>query len=228
VSYELVDAVVLQVPHDDERLRHFAGHERRNVRLTMADSSSIAKLASSDAVVAVAQPAGRPPAAGQASSELAELIREGAAVVPDPAAFSHEPALLERVLSARLEYAETVRALLLQDVELGRQAVAREQEAVELLRVFRGQASKWTALATWGVGLLLVTVSFGIAMTTWLVLLAGERKISVWALPTAIFVLALFAISPAVLLIRERPLKGLDEWMPGGKAASKGTAAAGR
>lgn len=33
-----------------------------------------------------------------------------------------------------------------------------------------------------------------------------------------LFVLALFAVSPAVLLLLERPLAGIDQFMPGGKA----------
>jgi hypothetical protein len=58
---------------------------------------------------------------------------------------------------------------------------------------------------------LIATVLFGIAVTGVLVWMASDDKISEWAIPAVIFALALFAISPAVLLLRERPLKGLDE-----------------
>jgi len=51
--------------------------------------------------------------------------------------------------------------------------------------------------------------------------LMPDGKISDAAAPIIIFVLALFAISPAVLLLRERPLEGLDKWSPGGPAAPK-------
>jgi hypothetical protein len=48
-------------------------------------------------------------------------------------------------------------------------------------------------------------------MTAWLIAIAADKQISGWSLPLAIFALAVFAASPTVLLLRERPLKGIDE-----------------
>jgi hypothetical protein len=102
-------------------------------------------------------------------------------------------------------------ALAVQDVELRRQSVEAQKVVIDMLREFVAQIRKWTWLANWGLYFLIATVLFGIAVTVALVWMAWDEKISEWAIPAAIFALALFAISPAVLLLRERPLKGLDE-----------------
>lgn len=112
-------------------------------------------------------------------------------------------------------------ALAEQDVELRKQAVEGQQVVVEMLREFVVQLKKWTSLADSGLRILWVTVVFGIVATIALMVFLWADKISEWVIPTVIFALALFAISPAVLLLRERPLKGLDEagW-PGGQPSS--------
>ncbi len=48
--------------------------------------------------------------------------------------------------------------------------------------------------------------------------LVRDAKLGGAGLALVIFVLALFAISPAVLLLLERPLKGLDSYSPTGPA----------
>jgi hypothetical protein len=93
-----------------------------------------------------------------------------------------------------------------------------EAERLEVVRELRGQIHKWTSIAGWGLGLLVFGFLMMLAALGGLMFLVAQGKLSGWALPAAIFALALFAISPAVLLLRERPLEGLDKWMPAGKA----------
>jgi hypothetical protein len=129
--------------------------------------------------------------------ELFELAKEGQA--EDTAC---------KLLKAKVD-------LAVQDVAI-RTAHANQQSEVGLiLGEFRKQAAKWRTLATWGVCILVITSLFAMAMTAYLAtLLGGTTKLPAWAYITAIFVLALFAVSPAALLIIERPLKGIDEWKP--------------
>jgi len=103
------------------------------------------------------------------------------------------------------------------DVELKAALVTQQAVATEMLREVLVQMKKWTSLANLGAVLLVLTVLFAMAMTGWIIALAGDKTITDWALPAAIFALALFAISPAVLLLLQRPLKGIDEWTPSGK-----------
>jgi hypothetical protein len=109
-------------------------------------------------------------------------------------------------------------ALRVEDVHLKQKSVAQQEQAVQLLGAFRQQVDKWTSLADVGIGLLIVTLVFGMAMSAWVIYLAAADKLDDWAVPTAIFALAVFIASPAVLLLRERPLKGIDQWTPSGAA----------
>jgi hypothetical protein len=65
---------------------------------------------------------------------------------------------------------------------------------------------------------------FAAEMTAWLIAIAADKQITGWSLPAAIFALAVFAASPTVLLLRERPLRGIDEWMPNAKGSETGDA----
>jgi hypothetical protein len=114
-------------------------------------------------------------------------------------------------------------------IQRAQQDVEAQKKVVSLLDEFHQQARKWTRLAEIGVWLLVGTNVFAAAMTGWLISVAADKDISGWSLPAAIFALALFAVSPAVLLLRERPLKGIDEWMPSAsdsktERATKGSA----
>jgi hypothetical protein len=93
-----------------------------------------------------------------------------------------------------------------------------EGERLEVVKALRAQISKWTSIADLGLALLVFGFVAMLAALGGLCYLVAADELSGWALPAAIFALALFAISPAVLLLRERPLEGLDKWMPGGKA----------
>ena len=135
----------------------------------------------------------------------------------DPA---RQEALAERLLLARAGLAkhqlareETRNSLEDQRVQLVAQAVAIASE-------MNSQFAKWRKIAGWGVGILIATVIFAAVAGAYVLYWAAHDAIDDWAAATLIFVLALFAASPAVLLLRERPLKGIDEWMPGEKAAA--------
>lgn len=86
------------------------------------------------------------------------------------------------------------------------------------------QMQKWRGLADSGLSFLKwasIFSALGVAYV--LVFLVHGEKVDAGEGALLIFLLALFAISPAVLLLRERPLKGLDDWSPtGGSAANKG------
>jgi hypothetical protein len=78
---------------------------------------------------------------------------------------------------------------------------------------------EWRRIAKWGVGILIATT----AVAAWALryLLTGpveDGTMSGETFSLVVFVLALFAASPAMLLLLERPLKGLDSWSPGGKS----------
>jgi hypothetical protein len=136
----------------------------------------------------------------------------------------NRPTIAESLIKIRAGLDERQIERAAQDVEV-------QKKVVVLLDEFHQQAQKWTRLAEFGVWLLIACLAFTMAMTGWLISIAADKQISGWSLPAAIFALALFAASPAVLLLRERPLKGMDEWMPGaepsksshGDAAGKGT-----
>jgi hypothetical protein len=115
------------------------------------------------------------------------------------------------LIKARVETVDAERALIQPRVDLANQAVNVAKELVK-------QAKRWRALSVWGVIFLVVVLLFAGYVVVRLLDLVDDDKIDGWELAIGIFALALFAISPAVLLIRERPLQGLDQWMPGGKA----------
>jgi hypothetical protein len=95
-----------------------------------------------------------------------------------------------------------------QRVELAREGVAMAGETLEHMK-------KWRSIANWGIAFLIVTTIVGCAALGYVLMyLRPHHDVSDAAIPVIIFVLALFAISPAVLLLRERPLKGLDDWSP--------------
>jgi hypothetical protein len=120
-------------------------------------------------------------------------------------------------------------------VELEAKRVALEGRRVELAgegvktaEEMRRHMEKWRSLAGWAPWFLATTTVFGMyAIYRILFELMPNDKISDTAAPIAIFALAVFAISPAVLLLLERPLKGIDDWVPGGGAKPEGEAEGG-
>jgi hypothetical protein len=98
-----------------------------------------------------------------------------------------------------------------QNVALRMKAVEQQGVVTEILSELLAHFKRWRALSVWGVIFLSVALVFSMFLMVWLFRLARADKISDWALPAGIFALALFVISPAVLLLRERPLEGLDK-----------------
>jgi len=104
------------------------------------------------------------------------------------------------------------------------QQIERAQTRVEtqlLQEVVEGM-KKWRALANWAPWFLLGTVVFSAAMAAFAMWATYKGKIDGLELAGIVFVLALFAISPVVLLLLERPLSGLDQWSPGGGGGGDG------
>lgn len=152
--------------------------------------------------------------------------------------FAAEPILLEAVdkderkqvakemLLVRTARTEEDRRLAEQQVELARQQARLVEKRVYMAGqaiVFASESvehmKKWRSIADWGLRVLLVSVVFSILAVSYLLGWHAEAEnLNGVELALVIFALALFAISPAVLLLRERPLRGLDKWMPGGSA----------
>lgn len=130
------------------------------------------------------------------------------------------PALAEQLLRVRggLTEADAAArdsraALLGKRVNLATHGVMIAAEMLEQMR-------KWRSIAKWGLAALVVNSLVAIFALIYLfVHLIPDGKIGEVAAPIIIFALAVFAISPAMLLLRERPLEGIDKWSPSGGAA---------
>src|SRR6185437_12765981 len=107
--------------------------------------------------------------------------------------------------------------------EVAQVGIDTARELLEHMRVWQSLAKSVPALLY--ACLAISTVLAGLAFT-----LAFKKDINGSELALLIFVLALFAVSPSVLFLLERPLKGIDDWSPSGGAsdssAGSGTAAA--
>ena len=125
--------------------------------------------------------------------------------------------MTKEFLRARIDMATYESNLVEQDVELKKELLKQQSQVTQLLDEFVNHAREWRHLANTGKSFLIYLTVFATAVTGFLAYLLFDGKLDAWAFPAAVFVLALFAISPAVLLIIERPLKGIDQWMPGGK-----------
>jgi hypothetical protein len=113
--------------------------------------------------------------------------------------------------------------LAAKDIELADSRVALAGVGVDLAREALEQMRKWRSIADVGLWVLGATTAFSMLATAYILLkLMPDDQVSDVAAPIMIFVLALFAISPAVLLLRERPLEGIDKWSPAGPAEGKG------
>lgn len=93
--------------------------------------------------------------------------------------------------------------------------VERYREFTGLVRGLRKDRDVWRRLAPVAVGLLVAALVVGF-LFSWIVLgKIGEPGLNGWEAALLIFVFALVAVSPAVLLLLERPLAGIDAWSPG-------------
>jgi hypothetical protein len=127
-------------------------------------------------------------------------------------------AATKALLETRVDTAKSEADLIRKDVELKTELLKQQAQVTQLLAEFLKQAQTWRILAATGKHFLVGLTLFATAVTGFLAFLVFDGKLDPWAFPAAVFVLALFALSPAVLLMVERPLKGIDQWMPGGKA----------
>lgn len=118
----------------------------------------------------------------------------------------HEAALVDQ----RVKAAEKELTLIERRIDLAGQGVAVAQELVT-------QMKRWRDLADWGKWALTIMLGLAVVGVGVLMYFLGDDKVDGWEVALATFALALFVISPAVLLLRERPLKGVDQWMPGAK-----------
>jgi hypothetical protein len=108
------------------------------------------------------------------------------------------------------------------EVGLAAERTATAKVAREMLEEAKEQMKVWKDLASLGRTLLMVAGGFSAVAIVGVLVLAGFGKLGEVATPATIFALAVFAISPAVLLLRERPLEGLDKWTPDGPTKSEG------
>ena len=81
------------------------------------------------------------------------------------------------------------------------------------------QMKRWRTLSQIVPVLLAGSIIIAVLFLLYAFNLVDNGKLTGAGLALIIFVLALFAISPAVLLLLERPLKGLDSFSPGSAAA---------
>ncbi|MET1035665.1 MAG: hypothetical protein ABWX68_10565 [Arthrobacter sp.] len=115
------------------------------------------------------------------------------------------------------------------DAHAQRVAVARAAEAEaraarylqfnELVGEVVKDRKMWRALAPVAIVVLIVTLIVAYNLTTTVIGKIGTEGMSGWEAAILVFVFALVAISPVVLLLLERPLAGIDAWSPSGPQA---------
>jgi hypothetical protein len=168
---------------------------------------------------------GLAPNADDRSGLAVDVLKVRAGIAPHQlAAAEQEVRLQEKSVDHAdqgVAYAEQSVALAEQGVALREKQVEQQGVVTDILRELLAHSTRWRALSVWGVIFLAVALAYSMVLMVWLIGLTRDNKFEDWALPAAIFALALFVISPAVLLLRERPLKGLDEagW-PGTKSST--------
>ncbi len=124
------------------------------------------------------------------------------------------------LLEERIRLAKAETDLSREDVFLKQERVKQQAIATVMLAEALKQSVAWRDLAKTGKRVLLALTVFAaviVALLTHL-LFRTTNSLDPWAYSVAVFALAVFALSPAALLIIERPLKGIDEWTPEGKS----------
>jgi len=140
--------------------------------------------------------ASKPPENGKADESgnlLRQLIRANAGL-PD----------MESSLYSEAVATETKRNLLL-------------DQAIRAAKTLNDQLDGWKTLRNWAIGLMIVGTLFAIIMTIWLLKGRDLLTLDSYLLPVLIFIFAVMAVSPAVLLLLGRPLAGIDQFMPAGE-----------
>lgn len=142
----------------------------------------------------------------------------------------HRPALAERLLLARAGLPSTAKLLELRE-ELEQTRVEFERERVIYFKRVNADAAehikqreKWRSLADRVPGLLRGCLIASLLLTVAVLGLVFLKAVDGWQAGLLIFVLAVAAVSPTVLLLLERPLTGIDTFQPpGSKPASETT-----
>ena len=137
-------------------------------------------------------------------------------VLLDACAEQERAGLAKRILEVRAGATDPDGDRRKAEAKLAEEKAAIAGVARETLKVAKTQMEKWTKLAEKGRDMLVVSTFFSMVMIVAVIIFASENKLDGTETPIIIFVLAIFAISPAVLLLRERPLEGLDKFTPSG------------
>ncbi|GLI26409.1 hypothetical protein ARHIZOSPH14_06510 [Agromyces rhizosphaerae] len=122
--------------------------------------------------------------------------------------------IAEELLRAKYGASREDAALAAKRVEFEEQRVRHLEQLVEYSKEFIEQRRAWRRLSRWAPWLLLGSLAASLALTTFVLALVGDGSIDGWQGGLLIFVLALVAVSPATLLLVERPLRGIDSWKP--------------
>lgn len=165
----------------------------------------------------------------EAAKARIELLRKsawGAApemVLLDQLGEPVKPRLAQKILEVRTEATAADDARRAAEAKLAEERAALAGVLKESFVEVSEQMKTWRSLAGLGKVMLVLATIFaavGIAAT---IVFAERGKLGEVETPIIIFALAVFAISPAVLLLRERPLEGLDKWTPSGLVDGEGT-----
>jgi hypothetical protein len=126
------------------------------------------------------------------------------------------PELARKLLEARTDTTAADRERRTADTDLAKEKVNTARRVNEMLGESLEQMREWRKLAGLGKWMLIGASAFSAIAIIGVLVLAAAGKLGEVETPIIIFALAVFAISPAVLLLRERPLEGLDKWSPSG------------
>ncbi|GAA4353206.1 hypothetical protein [Microbacterium rhizosphaerae] len=145
----------------------------------------------------------------------------GWAVAPDAELFLYLDDAARRsvaadILKARAGIPVYEPGLLQKQLDLEDERIAYYTEFVDFVHQFTKDRKRWRALSKVAMRVLTIALIFSAILSLWVIYLASDSKIDGWQAATIIFVLAVVAISPVVLLLLERPLKGIDSFTPPG------------
>lgn len=126
------------------------------------------------------------------------------------------PELARKILEIRTQSTQADDTRRTAEAELVEQRVALAKVLEDTFKEANTQMRTWTKLAGLAKAMLVAATIFAAAGIAAAIVLAARGELGEVETPIIIFSLAVFAISPAVLLLRERPLEGLDKWTPSG------------
>lgn len=137
-------------------------------------------------------------------------------VLLDACAQADRPGLAKKMLEIRTGATDADYERRSAEAGLAKERTETAEVLRETLTEAKRQMETWRELAGLGKLLLIVAGAFSAVAILLVIILAAIGKLGEVETPIIVFALAVFAISPAVLLLRERPLEGLDKWTPSG------------